>query len=28
SKAHADDESVALSEIRTCEEALRKWLTA
>ena len=28
SKAHADDESVALAEIRTCEEALRKWLTS
>ena len=28
SKAHADDESVAIEEIYACETALRKWLTA
>ncbi|MEN9748005.1 MAG: hypothetical protein RLZZ603_697 [Actinomycetota bacterium] len=27
-KAHADDESVPVSQIYACEEALRKWLTA
>ncbi|MEO0049120.1 MAG: hypothetical protein RL556_452 [Actinomycetota bacterium] len=28
SKAHADDESVPVSHIHSCEAALRKWLTA
>ena len=27
-KAHADDESVPVAQIYSCEEALRKWLTA
>ena len=28
SKAHADDEAVAVSQIFACEQALRKWLTS